>query len=237
MKLPRIENPTFITELPSTGQKVKYRPFLIKEEKMLLIAAETKVAAEIIENVNNVIQNCLLDNDIIVSELPSYDAQWLFLRLRQVSISDTVTARVKCPITEKFFETDIKLTKTQIIKDPKRTNKIIFDKNVGVIMRDLTLKDVFCDSVLEKMDNYDTVLNLIAKCIVKIFDENTVYEAKDISKEEMVGFIEGLRKEHFDKLTEFFETIPTMKLEDEVFSPYANQNIKIVLENFMDFFA
>jgi len=237
MKLPRIDYPTFITELPSSGKKVKYRPFLIKEEKMLLIASETKVSAEIIENVNTVIQNCLLETDINVSELPSYDAQWLFLRLRQVSISDTVSARVKCPITGKFFETEIKLAKTQIVKDQKRSNKILFENNVGVVMRDLTLKDVFCDNALDVLDSYAAVLNLITKCIVQIFDENNVYDAKDISKEEMIDFVESLRKEHFDKISEYFETLPKMKLEDEVFSPHANQNIKVVLDNFMDFFA
>lgn len=237
MNLPRIENPIFVTELPSNGEKVKYRPFLVKEEKMLLIAAETKVATEIIENVNRVIQNCLIDSDINVSKLASYDAQWLFLRLRQVSISDSVSARVKCPITNKYFETDIKLTKTKIVKDEKRTNKIIFEKNIGVILRDLTLKDVFCDEVLDKMDSYTTVLNLIAKSVVQIFDENNVYDAKDLKMEDIVSFIESLRKEHFDKLANFFESIPTMRLEDEVFSPHANQNIKVVLDNFMDFFA
>lgn len=237
MKLPRIENPVFITELPSNGEKIKYRPFLVKEEKMLLIAAETKVATEIIENVNRVIQNCLIDSNLDVSQLASYDAQWLFLRLRQVSISDTVSARVKCPITNKYFETDIKLAKTQILKDPKRTNKIIFEKNIGVVLRDLTLKDVFCDEVLDKMDSYNTVLNLIAKSVVQIFDEENVYDAKEVKLEEIVNFIESLRKEHFDKLANFFETIPTMRLEDEVFSPHANQNIKVVLDNFMDFFA
>lgn len=237
MKLPRIENPVFITELPSNGEKIKYRPFLVKEEKMLLIAAETKVATEIIENVNRVIQNCLVDSNLDVSQLASYDAQWLFLRLRQVSISDTVSARVKCPITNKYFETDIKLAKTQILKDPKRTNKIIFEKNIGVVLRDLTLKDVFCDEVLDKMDSYNTVLNLIAKSVVQIFDEENVYDAKEVKLEEIVNFIESLRKEHFDKLANFFETIPTMRLEDEVFSPHANQNIKVVLDNFMDFFA
>lgn len=237
MKLPRIENPIFVTELPSNGKKVKYRPFLVKEEKMLLIAAETKVATEIIENVNNVIQNCLIESDIKVEDLPSYDAQWLFLRLRQVSISDAISARVKCPITNKYFETDIKLAKTQIIKENKRNNKILFENGIGVVLKDLTLKDVFCDGALENMDSYSTVLNLIAKSISQIFDKENVYESKDMKLEEIVEFVESLRKEHFDKLVAFFESIPTMRLEDEVFSPHANQNIKVVLDNFMDFFA
>lgn len=236
-KLPKIETPTYITELPSSGKKVKYRPFLIKEEKILLIASESKDTAQIIENVNSVLKNCILSEDVNVEELPSYDAQWLFLKLREVSISNTVNARIKCPVTNKYFENDLLLSKAQVVKDPERTNKIILEDGVGMIFRDLTLKDVFCDEILNNMDSYDAILLLISKCVTEIFDKKNVYDAKEFSQEDLKAFLESLRKEHFEKITDYFDKLPKIKLEDEVFSPYANQTIKVSIDNFMDFFG
>lgn len=236
MNLPKIEAPIFTLELPSSVKKIKYRPFKIKEEKMMLIAAESKDAQTIIENVNNVIKNCILTKDIDVDNLPSYDAQWIFLKLREHSIGNLMPAKVRCPITDKYFETELNISEAKLQKNENRSYKILLDNNIGIVMKDLTLMDVFSDKTLESMDEYDIVIRLVSKCVSQVFDKDNVYETKDFSEQELLNFIESLQKVHFDKISDFYDTMPKIRLEQEVFSIPANQKIKVVIDNFMDFF-
>jgi hypothetical protein len=236
MNLPKIDAPIFTLELPSNGKKIKYRPFKIKEEKLMLVAAESQHAPTIIENVNNVIKNCILTKDIDVDNLPSYDAQWIFLKLREHSIGNMMPARVKCPITNEYFETELNISDAVVQKQAKRDFKIMLDKDVGIVLKDLSLMDVFSDETLEKLDQYEIVLRLMTKCLVQVFDKDNVYDATNFTQEDIIEFLEGLRKEHFDKISDFFDKLPKIKLEQEVYSPLAEKKIKIVIENFMDFF-
>jgi len=236
MNLPKIDAPIFTLELPSNGKKIKYRPFKIKEEKLMLVAAESQHAPTIIENVNNVIKNCILTKDIDVDNLPSYDAQWIFLKLREHSIGNMMPARVKCPITNEYFETELNISDAVVQKQAKRDFKIMLDKDVGIVLKDLSLMDVFSDETLEKLDQYEIVLRLMTKCLVQVFDKDNVYDATNFTQEDIIEFLEGLRKEHFDKISNFFDKLPKIKLEQEVYSPLAEKKIKIVIENFMDFF-
>jgi hypothetical protein len=238
MALPKIKTPTFTAEIPSTNKKIKLRPFLVKEEKMLLIAAKTNSTEIIVENLNNVLKNCILSDDVDVEKLTSYDAQWLFLKLREVSMGSMIDAKVKCPVTNKFFDTQISVSNAKIIKE-KRENKIVLDDKlkIGVVLRDLSLAEIYSQVELAKTDEYSAMMNLLCLCIVEVFDKDSVYPAKDSTQEELIDFLESLQKEQFDKINQFFEKTPKIKLEEEVFSMYANQNVKLVLENFMDFFA
>ena len=148
MKLPKLETPVYTTELPSTGKKIKFRPFLVKEEKIMMIAAQEKDTKLIVDNFNKVLKNCILSKDIDVEKLPSYDSQWLFLKLREVSIGATILANVKCPVTGKNFETEISLSEAKIVKTKDRKNKIVLDAGVGVVLKDLTLAEFY-----EKLGN------------------------------------------------------------------------------------
>jgi hypothetical protein len=242
MRLPKLETPVYTTELPSSGKKIKYRPFLVKEEKIMMIASQEKDTKLIVDNFNKVLKNCVLTKDIDVEKLASYDAQWLFLKLREVSIGSTILANVKCPVTGKNFETEISLSAAKVIKSKDRKNKIMLDAGVGVVLKDLTLAEFYetLGNVSEnEQDNseFESTLDLVAKCIVEIFDNENVYPTADATKEEVQEFLENLSKDHFDKINEFFVSIPKIKLEEEVFSPPAQKNIKLVLDNFMDFFA
>lgn len=236
MKLPKVATPFYTTELPSTGKKIKYRPFLIKEEKLLLIAAEEKDTNLIVQNLNKVLKNCIATKDIDVEKLTAYDTQWLFLKLREVSIGNIINAKVKCPITQKYFETDLNLKDVKVIKKETRQNKIVFDAGVGVVLKDLTLADIY-EHANAETDQFTTTLNILAKSIVEIFDGENSYPAEEATQEELIEFLENLQKEHFEKINSYFESMPKIRLEVELFSPHAAQQVKLVLENFMDFFA
>lgn len=241
MKLPKLETPTYTTELPSTGKKIKYRPFLVKEEKIMMVASQEKDPKMIVENFNKVLKNCIITKDIDVDKLPSYDAQWLFLKLREVSIGTTILANVKCPVTGKNFETEISLSSAKVVKTKERKNKILLDSGVGIVLKDLTLAEFYetLGNIEEgkETDEYTTTLDLVRKCIVEIFDNENVYPTAEATKEEVEEFLDNLSKEHFDKINEFFVSMPKIKLEEELFSPHAQKTIKLVLENFMDFFG
>jgi len=239
MKLPKLNTPTYTLTLPSTGKSVKYRPFLVKEEKILLIAGKTEDSAVIVENLNTVLRNCILSTEIDVDKLTAYDAQWIFLKLREVSMGSKIDAKVKCPITQKYFDAELSLENASLKKPEKRINKIVLDvaTGVGVVLRDLSLSEIYSQIELAKTDEYKAMLNLLAMCVVDVFDKDNVYPASESSLEEVVEFLENLSKEQFDKINDFFENTPKIRLEEDLFSPHAQQHIKLVLDNFMDFFG
>jgi hypothetical protein len=237
MTLPKLSTPVYTTTLPSNGKKITYRPFLVKEEKLLMISGNSENPETIIANINQVLKNCVQNKDFDPEQIPAYDAQWLFLKLREVSIGEVIHASVKCPITGQYFDSELELKNAKVIKDEKRSDKIIFEQGVGITLRDVTLRDVYLELDKLQTDEYSAILNLVKKSIVNIFDSENVYEAKDIKSEDLEEFIENLKKEHFAKLTEYFVNIPKIRLEQELFSPLAEKQVKLVLENFMDFFA
>jgi len=237
MTLPKISTPTYTTTLPSNGKKITYRPFLVKEEKMLMVASNTQDIETIITNTNQVLKNCVIDKDFDPDKIPAYDAQWIFLKLREVSIGEVISASVKCPITGHYFDAELELKNAKVIKDENRKEKIIFEQGVGLTLRDITLREVYTELDKLQTNEYEAILGLVKKSIVNIFDAENVYEAKDIKEADLQEFIEGLKKEHFAKLTEYFTNIPKIKLEQDLMSPLAQKEVKLVLENFMDFFA
>lgn len=237
MPLPKISSPIYTTILPSSGKKISYRPFLVREEKLLMIAGKSEDPETIITNTNQVLQNCVHDKDFNAETIAAYDAQWLFLKLREVSMGDTVIAKVRCPISGEYFDAELDLKLAKLVKIEGRENVILFEQGVGITLRDVTLKDIFLELTKLQTDEYAGVLNLLKRCVVNVFDEETVHEAKNLTDADLQEFMEGLKKEHFDKLTAYFDTVPKICLEQDLHSPHANKQIKLVLENFMDFFA
>lgn len=239
MKLPKLSTPTYTLEIPSTGKKIKYRPFLVKEEKILLISSKTEDSTVIVENLNNILRNCIQSTDLDIDTLTSYDAQWIFLKLREVSMGSKIDARVKCPITQKYFDAELSLENAELVKTPNRKNKIVLDQasGVGVVLRDLSLSEIYSQIELSKTDEYKATMSLLAMCVVEVFDKDNIYPAAQSSIDEVIDFLENLQKEQFDKINEYFESAPKIRLEESLFSPHANEFIKLVLDNFMDFFG
>lgn len=234
MALPKIDVPTFELVLPSNNKKIKFRPFLVKEEKILLMAGESKNVEDISLALNQIIKNCALD-ELDVENLPSFDSEYIFLKLREKSVGELISVSVLDEEAQKRFDTDINLTEVQIKKTESHTNKIKLSEKLFVEMKYPTLSMIL--NIDTKKSDAENGINIMIKCLDKIYDSDSVYNAADYSKKELTEFIENLSQSMFSKLNKFFETMPSLSYNAEVTSPYTNNTIKLKLENFIDFFV
>ena len=238
MALPKIEVPTYELTLPSEDKKIKYRPFLVREEKILYIAMETGQNKEMINALKDVVGACTFDV-LNVDRLPIFDIEYLFLQIRAKSVSEVTKFRAICPDDGKtYVETEVDLTKVEVQVDDEHTNRIILDseRNLGLILRYPTLKNYDIGRGLDNIE-IDKVFNILIDCIDHIFEGDKIYPAKDTSKQELKDFIEGLPQDAFTKIKSFFDTMPKLKHEIEVTNPNTNVTSKIVLTGIADFFG
>lgn len=235
--LPKVEVPTYELTLPSTDQKIKYRPFLVKEEKLLLLAMESKNETEMVNTTKEIVSACTF-GVVNPSVLPLFDIEYIFLNIRAKSIGEIAKFKVICPDDNKtYVDVEVDLTKVDVHVDDDHTNKIMLDDNrkLGMVLTYPTLDTA---KVGENMENaqIETVFNLLTNCIDHIFDGEKVYPAKDSTKEELREFIESLPQETFNKLKKFFESMPRLKHEVEVTNPNTNVKSKVTFTGLQDFF-
>lgn len=213
--LPKIDVPIYDLKLPSTGKSVRFRPFLVKEEKLFLMAAESEDIKTVVNTIKQVIQNCCLD-DIDVNKLPIFDIEYFFMNLRARSVGEVIELNYRCMNeietedgkvsqckgVEKF---DINLLEIQPTKNKEHTNKIQITKKLGMIMKypSFDLFENFSADI-----NNENIAELIINCIDSIYDESEVYYAKDTPKEELIEFVDGLPRKTLDELKKFFDTMP-----------------------------
>ena len=238
MALPKIEVPTYELTLPSEDKKIKYRPFLVREEKILYIAMETGQNKEMINALKDVVGACTFDV-LNVDRLPIFDVEYLFLQIRAKSVSEVTKFRAICPDDGKtYVETEVDLTKVEVQVDDEHTNRIILDtqRNLGLVLKYPTLKNYDIGRGLDNIE-IDKVFNILIDCIDHIFEGDKIYPAKDTSKQELKEFIEGLPQDAFTKIKSFFDTMPKLKHEIEVTNPNTNVTSKIVLTGIADFFG
>lgn len=214
--LPKIDVPVFETKLISNGKTVKYRPFLIKEQKLFLMALQSDDQKDVIDSIKQVLTNCILTPDIDVDDLPSFDIENLFLQLRAKSVGEVVELNYTCNNlvpSENSEETkrcgnvvkfNINLTDIKPKNNPDHDRKIQLTEKLGVVMKYPNF------NMLEKFEaSTDAdIFSLIADCVDYVFDENQMYLAKDSTKEELVDFIENLQQGDFKKIENFFQTMP-----------------------------
>jgi len=234
MPLPKVEVVTFELTLPSNNKKIRFRPFLVKEEKILLMASESKNTDQILLALNQIIKNCVLD-EIDVDNLPAFDAEYIFLKLREKSLGEVITVSILDEEVSKRFETDIDLQKVKFIKSDKHTNKIKLSDKLFVEFKYPTLKTIL--SIDPKKSDAENGIRIVMDCMVKIYDQDTVYLVKDYTKQELQEFIDSLTQAMYAKLNQFFETMPSFVYESEVQSPFTKNKIKVKLESFIDFFV
>ena len=214
MSLPKLNVPVYETVLPSTEKVIKYRPFLVKEEKVLLTAMEDGKTETIMNAVKQVLKNCIqspLDLDL----LPTFDLEFLFLRLRAKSVGEEVTIGLKpwgCPqnngeLCNKTTEVKVNLEEIKVIKDEKHTSKIMLDDNVGIKMRYPDISKIDSDMG----DNFETGMKMVKDSIDMIFTSEETHERDTISETELNDFIDSLNTEQFGKIREFFDTMPQLK--------------------------
>ena len=229
-----LNNPNYEMELPSTGEKIEFRPFLVKEQKILMMAMESEDTSSQAKSVIDIIKNCTFGklNDVIDS-LPTYDIEYMFLQIRQKSVGETVDITVTCPDDgETKVPVTINLEDINIVRTEGHTNTVMITDKIGMTMKHPTMKQVLSYD-LTKMDTMESTFGIIQDCLENIFDENEVYD--DMNKKELSEFIEQMTTSQFEKVTEFFTTMPKLKHTVKVTNPNTGVENDIVLEGMQSF--
>ena len=235
MALPKINTPTYELVVPSTGEEIRYRPFLVKEEKILLMAMESGDNKEIIRAIQDIVKECTYDK-LKLSTMPMFDIEYLFLNIRAKSVGEITTLRLKCPDDEKTtVKVDVNLTEIEVQTDKNHTNKIELTDEMGIMMKYPTI-DSFAGDMSEI--NASNMLEVISGCIDSIYDKGgeEVFEAKDQTTKELIEFIEQLNSKQFKNIQGFFDTMPKLKHIIKVKNPKTKKESEVVLQGLNDFF-
>ena len=237
MALPKIGYPTYELELPSTGKNIKYRPFLVKEEKVLLLALESKDEKQVISAVKDLIKNCVISR-IKVDTLPSFDLEYLFLKIRGASIGETITLTVTClDDNETTVEANININEVEVLKPEGHNKKIMFDDTTGIVMRYPSMKEFVDREFLQKEMKTEEVYGFIADSIDQIFDDEEVYDSSTTTKKEFRTFVDSLTTTQFGKIQKFYETAPKLSHTFKVINPKTNKESEYTIEGLQSFFA
>jgi TusA-related sulfurtransferase len=239
MPLPKIATPVYELELPSTGQTIEYRPFLVKEEKVLVIALESEDTKQITTAIKNVIKNCIRTKGVKVEDLPTFDIEYLFLNIRGKSVGEEIEVNVTCPddgVTQ--VPITINLDDIQVQKNEEHSNRIKVDYNIMMEMKYPSL-DQFIKNNFDFDDKnaMDQSFDLIATCIDKVFTEEEVWAVEDCSKKEIVEFLEQMNSSQFKEIEKFFETMPKLSHSIKVKNPKTKKENTVVIEGLAGFFA
>jgi len=237
MALPKLTTPTYELEIPSTDEKIKYRPFLVKEEKILMMAMESKSSADITQAVKDIVSECTY-NKVDISNMPMFDVEYIFLNIRSKSVGEVSKLKLLCPDDGKTYaDVELNLNEVKVQVGDDHTNKIELDKNMGMIMKYPTI-DSFSETGIRDI-NPSNMLEVITTCIQQIYEENgkKVYETKDQTKKEITEFIEQLNTKQFKDVQKFFETMPKLKHEITIKNPKTKKESKITLTGLNDFFG
>ena len=239
MPLPKISTPTYELELPSTEKSVRYRPFLVKEEKLLVIALESEDTKQITNAIKTVIKNCILTKDIKVETLPTFDIEFLFLNIRGKSVGEQVEVNVICPDdNETNVSVSIDLDDIKVQKNEEHTNKIKVDPKIMMEMKYPSLEQFIKNNFdFNNQNAMDQSFDLIASCIDKIYTEDEVWSAADVTKKEVIEFLESMNSSQFKDIEKFFETMPKLSHTLKVKNPKTEVESEVVLEGLASFFA
>ena len=237
MALPKLNTPSYELEIPSTDEKVKFRPFLVKEEKILMMAMESQDQKQIVQAVKDIVSACTYDK-LDIDNMPMFDVEYVFLQIRAKSVGEVSKIKVLCPDDKKTYaQTEIDLTKVEVQVDEGHTNKIELTKDTGLIMTYPTFKTM--DSLGDTKLKSENMLDVISSCILQIYEGKgeKVYDAKDQTKAELVEFLEQLNSTQFSEVRKFFDTMPKLKHDVKVKNPKTKKESKITLTGLNDFFA
>ena len=235
MALPKVVAPTYELELPSNGKKIKYRPFLVKEEKVLLIAMDSGDEKQITQATVDVINACVTSR-IKIQDLPSFDLEYVFLKIRAASVGEEITVNVVCLDDNKTkVQHTININDVKVFKPKGHTEKVMINKTVGVIMKYPKL-DHFIEFGVRGETDMDG-LDIIVGCIDQIFDGEDVTESSDCTTKELKEFIESLTQRQFNKVSKFFETMPKLQHKFDVVNPNTKKSSTYTLEGLQSFFA
>ena len=241
MPLPTITTPTYELNLPSTGKKIKYRPFLVKEEKILILALETRDQNQITNAVKDVLKKCVITRGIKIDDLPTFDIEYLFLNIRAKSIGEDINMIVTCPDDRKTeVDVTVYVDEIKVIKSKEHVKDINLDKDMTLRMKYPSLSQFIetnFDTEEESQTTVDKTFQLIADCMDTVYTKEDAWESKDYSPNERLEFIEQLSSKQFKQVEKFFATMPKLSHTIEVTNPNTKKKSKIVLEGLSDFFG
>ena len=237
MPLPTIVTPSYELNLPSNGKKIKYRPFLVKEEKILILAIESNSMKDISRAIKDVLKNCILTKGVKVDELPTFDIEYLFLNIRSRSIGESIDLVVTCPDDGKTkVNTQIFIDEIEIKKDKNHNPDIKLDDTYTMRLKYPSL-DQFIDDNFNFSEDKDNSFDIISSCIDMVFSEEEAWEAKDCTKKELLEFVERLNSIQFKQVEKFFDTMPKLSHEIEVENPSTKVKSTVKLEGLASFFG
>jgi len=234
MPLPKLAVPEYSCTLPVTELEVTYRPFLVKEEKLLYLAMESGDEKEMINSVKKIIKDCT--NVKKVDDLPIFEIEYLFLRIRAKAVGEVSEFKLTCPDdNETKVDYSLDLEEVNVVVPDGHTKKIKIDDKIGVVMKYPSLVQFVNQNLKEEEASLDDLFDLAAQCVDKVFDEEEIYDS--FTKKEALEFLEGMSSEQFAKVQEFFETIPKLTHTITVTNPKTKKESEIVLEGLAAFFA
>lgn len=239
MPLPKIATPTYELELPSTGESIQFRPFLVKEEKVLVLALESEDTKQITTAIKAVIKSCVQTKGIKVEALPTFDIEFLFLNIRGKSVGEKIEVNIICPDDENTeVPVSIDLDEIRVQKNDEHTRQIKIDDTLMMEMKYPSLDQFIKNNFdFEDKNAMDQSFDLIASCVDKIYSEDEVWAADDCSKKEIKDFLEQMNSSQFKSIETFFETMPKLSHKIKVTNPNTEVESEVVLEGLASFFA
>ena len=239
MTLPKISTPTYELVLPSTGKKIKYRPFLVREEKILVLALESQDMKQITSAIKSTLKECIQTRGVKVEELPTFDIEYIFLNIRGKSVGEAVDLVVTCPDDEKTtVPVKIYIDEIEVKKDKKHKNEIKLDSKLTLKMKYPSL-DRFIQSNFDFGTDETTTeqtFDIVASSIDMVYDEDEIWAASDCTKKELKEWVESLNSQQFKEIEEFFATMPKLSHTFTVINPTTEVESEVTLEGLSDFF-
>ena len=239
MPLPKIATPTYELELPSTEQPVNYSPFLVKEEKLLVLALESEDTKQITTAIKAVLKSCVLTKGIKVEHLPTFDIEYLFLHIRGKSVGEEIEVNITCPDDEKTqVPITLDLDDIKVQKNDKHNNQIKLDDNLMMELKYPSLDQFIKNNFdFDEKNQMEQSFDLIGTCIDKIYNEEEVWATADCTKKEIKEFLESMNSSQFKEIENFFETMPKLSHTIKVTNPKTKVESEVVLEGLASFFG
>jgi len=238
MPLPKPPVPTYELELPSTGKQIKYRPFLVSEEKILLMAMESEDEKQITNAVVDIVKSCILTRGIKVSDLASFDIEYIFLNIRGKSVGEEVEMKITCrDDNETEVKYSLNLEDVKVQKDSKHNSTIMFDDTSGVIMKYPGIDQFIQTQIMLKTLNAEEVFDIIVDSVYQIISGEDVYEAKNTPKKEVEEWLGGLTSKQFEKIKDFFATMPKLSHTFTIKNPNTGVESDYTIEGLVNFFG
>ena len=237
MPLPKINAPTYELVIPSSGKKIKYRPFLVKEEKILVIAMESNDVKDIARSVKQVLNNCILSRGIKIEKLSTFDIEYLFLNVRGKSVGESGDVNVTCPDDgETKVPVTVNLDEIKVVENPEHSRDIVLDDKLKMRMKYPSLDQFISDNFDVSNVGFDQSFDMISKCVDMIYNEDETWTESDFTNKEMIAFLEGLGSKQFKEIERFFSTMPKLYHEIKVTNPNTKVENTITLEGLAAFF-